>query len=127
MNPSKRKGTAAETAVVEYLRGHGFAHAERRALHGSLDQGDVTGIPGICVEVKNCATYDLPGWMRETEAERWAAGADVGALVVKPRGVGATRVGEWWAVLTLDQLAYLLRAAGYGQPLEPLVPPVPGE
>ena len=39
-NPSKQKGTRAETRVVKYLQGHGIA-ASRRALHGSKDLGDI--------------------------------------------------------------------------------------
>lgn len=39
-NPSKKKGTAAETRVVKYLKEKGL-DAERLALHGSKDEGDV--------------------------------------------------------------------------------------
>ena len=49
-------GTAAESAVVKVLREHGFPHAERRALHGSIDLGDITGTPGLAWEVKGGTT-----------------------------------------------------------------------
>src|SRR5690606_27104000 len=52
MSRSKDIGTRAETAVVRYLRANGFEHAERRALRGRQDAGDITGTPGICWEVK---------------------------------------------------------------------------
>ncbi|NAE18288.1 hypothetical protein, partial [Enterococcus hirae] len=45
-------GTAAETATVRYLRTAGFPHAERRALRGTHDCGDITGTPGLAWEVK---------------------------------------------------------------------------
>ena len=45
MSKAKAKGTAAETALVKYLRDHGFPGAERRAMTGEFDQGDVTGTP----------------------------------------------------------------------------------
>ena len=51
-NRPKAIGTAAETAVVRYLAAHGFPNAERRALHGATDLGDITGTPSLCWEVK---------------------------------------------------------------------------
>lgn len=114
MSASRRKGTSAESAVVAYLQANGWTYAERRALMGSKDKGDVTGVPGLCVEVKSAARICIPEWMRETEAERVNAGADYGFLVVKPRGVGDTRVGKWAALLPLEALVELLHAAGYG-------------
>ncbi len=53
MSKSKQKGTAAETAVVKYLKANGFPKAERRALQGSLDKGDISGIDDVVLEVKD--------------------------------------------------------------------------
>ena len=52
MSRSKDIGTRAEAAVVRYLCANGWANAERRALRGSADWGDVTGTPGLVWEVK---------------------------------------------------------------------------
>jgi hypothetical protein len=114
MSKSRQKGTAAESAVVRFLKGHGWPFAERRALHAALDKGDVTSTPALVWEVKNHRAYKFPEWMRETEEERENAAADYGILVVKPNGIGATRVGDWWCVLPLHALTDLLRDAGYG-------------
>ena len=114
MSKQRQKGTAAETAVVNHLRENGFGGAERRALHGSLDQGDITGTPGVAWEVKNHKRYSIPEWLGETEEETANADADYGVLVVKPVGIGTTRVGEWWAIMPLDDMLNLLRDAGYG-------------
>ena len=141
-------GTAAETAVVKYLRNHGFAGAERRALAGTFDLGDIVGIVGVCVEVKGGKAAESAGdgqvaqWLDETERERVNAGADIGLLVMKRKGVGSENAGRWWAVLRLRDLTsylahddgptpdlsgpvrllladavLLLRALGYGDPL----------
>jgi hypothetical protein len=59
---SKAKGTAAETAVVRAYIAAGAVYAERRALSGVLDRGDVAGVPGIVTEVKNVSRDGLPGW-----------------------------------------------------------------
>jgi hypothetical protein len=110
-NPSKAKGTAAETAVVGYLRKRGWVHAERRALAGNVDKGDIAGVVGVCLEVKNCKSIDLAGWLKEALLEQANAGAHVGAVVAKRRGT--TDPAEWYALLTFGQLCDLLAAAGY--------------
>jgi hypothetical protein len=79
---SKAKGTAAEREVVRYLQ-NWWPAAERRALSGNKDKGDVAGIPGVVVEVKAAATQQLPAWMRETWVEMENAGAVHCMLVVK--------------------------------------------
>lgn len=112
MSKQRAKGTAAETAVVRWLRDHGFPHAERRALHGTNDQGDVTGIGPVVLEVKNHKTLDLAGWIRELETEIDNAKAETGAVIAKKRGT--TDPADWYAVLPMHLLAELLLDAGYG-------------
>ena len=116
MNKSKRKGTLAESAVVDYLR-RTFSMAERRALQGANDRGDVSGIPKVVIEIKNHASYKLPEWIRETKAEQLNDQAEIGILVIKPNGVGVSNVQDWWAVVTLDTMVKLLRDAGYAEGL----------
>ncbi len=83
-NKPKAIGTAAETAVVRYLQANGFPHAERRALRGELDAGDITGCPGICIEVKggeaarSASDGDVAAWMKEVRAETLNADAEIG-------------------------------------------------
>lgn len=116
-NPSKRKGTAAESAVAAYFIRRGWPFAERRALTGSQDKGDLAGIYGVAgaavLEVKNCKTPAIPAWLREAAVEQQNAGASVSAVISKPRGVGYDRVADWHAHLTVRQLCDLLAAAGY--------------
>lgn len=117
MSKAKQKGTAAETAVVRYLNEHGFPTAERRALAGVNDKGDVTGIPGLVIEIKAGARLEIPAWLRETADEIANARADHGILVIKPKGKGEKSVGEWWAIVPLAEMVELLREVGYGDPL----------
>lgn len=104
-------GTAAETAVVRAARRLGFPGAERRALHGSTDLGDVLLCPGAIVEVKGgdaarkASDGQIAAWLGETDRERLNAGAAVGLLVTQRSGIGATNADRWWAHLSLDQLA----------------------
>lgn len=117
MSAARQKGTLAETAFVKYLIAHGFPHAERRALHGTEDKGDITGTVGLAWELKNHKTYNIPAWMKETQVEADNAKADYGLLVVKPNRIGVDNVADWWVVLPARDAVKLLREAGYGDPL----------
>ena len=108
---SKDIGTRAETQVVRFLAANGWPSAERRALHGSLDQGDVTGTPGLVWEVKGgeaakCASDKLiSAWFDEAQVEARNAGADYGFLVVQRRQKNER---DWWAVIGVCDLASLI-------------------
>ena len=108
MSASKRKGTAAERAVVDYLVANGFPYAERRALAGALDKGDVTGIPGVVIEVKNHAALDLAGWLNELMREMDNAKAEFGTVVAKRRGHADP--SQWYAILPFEVWVAMLRA-----------------
>lgn len=82
VNPSKNRGTKAESEVVKYLQGW-WPAAERRALSGNKDKGDVAGIPHVVVEIKAAATQLIGPWQRETLVEMENAGAKRCMLVVK--------------------------------------------
>ena len=107
MSASKRKGTAAETAVVQFLRAAGFTQAERRTLAGAHDRGDIAGIPGVVIEVKNCARQELGAWVAEAETERDNDHASLGAVWHKRRGKG--NPGDWFVTMSGAQFAALLR------------------
>lgn len=111
MSRSKDIGTRAETAVTRYLQASGFPHAERRALRGRQDAGDITGTPGICWEVKArkrpISDTDVAAWLAETETEAAAADAEIGVLVVRRPGVGEAHAGRWWAYMRLGTAAIL--------------------
>lgn len=112
MNRPKIKGTLAESAVVAYLRTVGFAGAERLALQGGKDRGDLTGLGPLVCEVKNCQEYSFSAWLKEAEVERDNAKADFGFVVAKPRLVGTTRTGQWYALMYEGWWHSLLHEAG---------------
>jgi hydrogenase maturation factor len=107
MSKAKQKGTLAETAVADFLK-QTFTAVERRTLSGKNDRGDIAGVPGCVVEVKNQRSYKIHEWMKETEIERLNASAELGVLVIKPNGVGVSKVGEWWAVVSLETITKLI-------------------
>ena len=122
-NPSKDKGTAAETAVVKLAAAMGIP-AKRVALAGAADQGDVWLWPEgdgarVVVEVKDAASrtsknVGLPSWtdLQDfwAEAEREALrvpNCDVTLLVVKRPGKGLDNAADWFAfALTNDLLPW---------------------
>lgn len=139
-------GTRAETAVVRYLRDHGWPHAERRALRGNQDAGDITGTPGVCWSVKagayaaNPSDRQIGEWLDELDKQRLNAGAGWGVLVTRRQRVGDP--GRWWAWIDarliveawggarwdgdpmwlrghLWQAVEILRRAGYGSEVQP--------
>lgn len=106
MSVERARGTRFESEVAAYMRDHGFPNAERRALAGGQDKGDITGIAGLVVEAKSCKRIELAAWMDETHTETVNAKADLGILVIKRRGKGVARS---YCVLELDALCLLLR------------------
>lgn len=111
MSAAKRKGTAAESAVVQALRDAGFTHTERRALNGRLDRGDIAGIPGLVIEVKNCRRTELAAWITEAAIERANDGARY--AVVWHKRSGTTDPLNWYVTMTgLDFLRLLADAVG---------------
>lgn len=112
MNRSKIKGTAAETDVVRFLATVGFPHAERRALKGAQDRGDIAGIPGVAIEVKNCAQTQLAAWLDEAAVERANDKADYGFVWFKRRGKSSP--GSWFVLMDGNQLVRILGELGYG-------------
>ena len=126
-NPSKSKGTLAETALVKYLHALGVDDAKRQPLSGNKDIGDVLSHNGSVVwEVKNYsgpASVGQPSqgqlykWIEQTEVERDNAGVPMGALVVKRKGT--TDVGEWFAYMDHWTLSELLESGVAGGLIEP--------
>ena len=74
MSKSKQKGTAFETATVNYLLEHD-APARREVLHGARDIGDIGGVElagrPLVLECKNYARANrMAQWLAEAVAER---------------------------------------------------------
>jgi hypothetical protein len=128
VNKPKAIGTSAERAVVRALHTLGYPHAERRALAGIHDLGDITGTPGICWEIKggeaakNASDGQINDWLAETEKERQNARADIGVLIVQRRGVGAANAHRWWAYVTSTVVATLADPSSAVYDEAPVVP-----
>lgn len=108
-NPSKQKGTAGETAIVDYLRGQGFNACERRALSGNTDKGDIAGIHDTVIEAKKANKIELSAWLGELAVEMRNANARFGAVWAWRRG--KSNPADWYVVMPGHVFADLLKEA----------------
>jgi hypothetical protein len=107
MSKQRQKGTAFETAVVNWLKEQGL-HAARLPLAGNKDIGDITVEPwSINLEAKNCRQLALSQWVAEADAEATNAGRPV---VVVAKRVGKGDPAESYVVMPLRVLHLLLSA-----------------
>ena len=106
MSRAKQIGTAWETRLVRYLVDAGFAYAERRALAGRADKGDISGVPGVVIECKAARRIELASWVDEMVAEKRNAGAQIGAVIFPRRNHATARA---YVVLELADFVELIR------------------
>jgi hypothetical protein len=106
MSKQRQKGTSAESAVVNYLNDGTFPKVERRSLNGAKDRGDIAGLPGVVIEVKNCATMKLAEWVDEALVEALNDDAEVGVVWHKRKGRG--NPGDWYVSMNGHTFAWLL-------------------
>lgn len=116
MSAAKQKGTRWETRIVEYLREHGFPHAERRTLNGTKDRGDVNAAPGLVIEAKDQQRHSWAAWLDEATEEGRNADAEIAAVWAHRRGRAGA--GEGYVVMDGHTFVRLLRLAGYGDAAE---------
>lgn len=109
---NRRRGHQAERDLARWLRDHGFPHAERAVRTGfrasdrvSTDPGDIDGIPGVVISVKDCAVEQTAKWLDELAVMQAGARAVHGLLVHKRRGHADP--ARWWCWLRLDELVRL--------------------
>lgn len=105
---AKAKGSGAERDVVKYLK-EWFPYVDRRLAGASLDKGDVSGIPGCTIEIKNHATMKLSGWIDELLTEMTNDNAWTGVVVHKKKGKGNPK--DWYATMPVWVWTELLRSA----------------
>lgn len=116
-SPSKRRGTAVEVKVRDYMReALGQPGIDRQPPRGTRDQGDLAGLVAhgfsCVVEVKadrDMRPSDLAEYRRQTIAERENAGADVGILVTWRYQHGAAEAVAHLTLRDLARVATVLR------------------
>ncbi|MEU1037651.1 hypothetical protein [Streptomyces sp. NPDC005907] len=87
-NPSKAKGTAWESLVVNYLRLMHNPAARRNVQMGAKDIGDIDGYYLHALEAKAERTITLADYIVQANREAVHAGQPFGCAVVKRRMKG---------------------------------------
>ncbi len=95
-SPQKRKGHAAELAVVKWLRAWGI-QADRIQAGTHKDKGDISGIPGVVIEVKDRKQHNWGEYFNQLYEQMLNANAFHGVIIVKR--AGQTDVADWMAVM----------------------------
>lgn len=113
-NKPKAIGTFAETATRNVLLPY-FPDADRGALSGNEDRGDIRHCKQFIFEVKGgkqcrepIGPQQLNEWMEEARIEAKHEGVRFGVLVTQRSGYGAPRAGFWWAYLPAEDFATLV-------------------
>jgi len=121
---AKAAGARFERLVADYLAEElDDDRIDRAPKAGAKDKGDIANVRmgdhKIVIECKDVARTDLPKWIREAQVEAENAGALLGIVVHKRRGVASP--AQQWATMTLGDLAALLK--GYQWPPFPATSP----
>jgi Holliday junction resolvase len=95
-SPQKRKGHAAELAVVKWLRKYGIK-ADRIQAGTHADKGDISGLFGVVIEVKDRKAHSWHGYFEQLRTQMRNADAYTGVIIAKRPGI--TDVNEWMAVM----------------------------
>lgn len=101
---SRRKGTAAETAVEKFLRASGIT-ARRNPLKGAKDIGDIW-TPNVVVSVKDDAHHRIGEWLRDAEEQAANEGEGYSFVVVVKERRGPKQSGsveDWWVITRLRE------------------------
>lgn len=109
----KRRGRDTELIAARFLAENGWPYAMPTGAGAS--GADITGTPGLGWEVKARTGFDPMANLRQAARN---AGDNLPLVLLRPNGVGPAQIGDWPAFTTLGHMVVILRAAGYGDPLE---------
>lgn len=102
----KARGRRTEKVLALYYnRWWPFAEATGAGRSGV----DVTGMPGLAIEVKARRAFEPVAWLKQAETR-----SGVPFVVFRPNGMGEQSVGKWGVLMTVEHHTQLLIDAGYG-------------
>ena len=111
----KHRGYRSQKVVAERFR-RIFPNAEPTGAGRS--GADVLATPGVDIEVAARRGFPVVEKMKQIAARAKSNHTDngplLGIVVLRPDGMGETTVGDWPAIVRLDDLIDLLKEAGYG-------------
>jgi hypothetical protein len=106
VSKQRQRGTAFETATVNYLHEQGFPDVARTGS-AAYGDGDLIGLPGIVIENKDWARLDLSGWLTQaTKSAERRGQNEIPIVVHKRRG---KNVSQAYCTLSLESLVRLIK------------------
>lgn len=116
-NSAKTKGDRFERAVLWAAQRAGFPNARRTRAGYERDSGDIHLVrtrsgPEVIVQCKDVVTPNWTEWLEQMDAQEEESGAKWSFLAWKRRRPGKSPL--ILAVMPLDSMLALYRAAGYG-------------
>jgi hypothetical protein len=112
----KHRGYRSQKVVAQWFVDHGWPFAESTGAGRS--GSDITGVPGLMVEVKARRAFSPLAWLRQTVKEAETHGG-LPFVVFRCDGQGEANVGEWGVLMSLADHTRLLHEAGYGSVADP--------
>lgn len=106
-NWRKERGRATEHHVARWFRAHGWDYAQ--PVGASRQGADITGMPGLAIEVKATKTLTPLAWLRAA-----ASRPGLPLVVARMDGQGPETMDGWIVLMRLDVATRLLHGAGYG-------------
>lgn len=111
----KHRGYETQRLAADHLRPY-FPHVEPAGA--GRPGSDLTGTVGIDWEIKARRGLVISELMNQLDAR--AKDGVLGVGLIRPDGMGPASIGRWPFIVCFDDGIALLRAAGYGMPVEEL-------
>lgn len=116
----KVRAHETESAVAAWFKMNGWPYAE--PVGAGRMGTDVTGMPGLLVEVKARRDFRPVEWLKQHPPmadpdgfrEAWKQEPPLLFVVWRPDGMGPALVASYGVMMRLDDFTGLLREAGYG-------------
>ena len=110
---AKAAGARFERTMADYFKAQLSEFIDRRVKTGAKDKGDLVNVRAhgqeVVVELKDCAKFDIGGWINEADVERGNADALAGLVIFKRRGT--TDPGDMYALMTVRDLLAIWQGA----------------
>ena len=103
----KHRGFRTQRVVAQHLAARGWPFAESTGAGRS--GSDITGVPGLAIEVKARADFNPMAWVRQA-----CLNDGLPLVTFRPNGMGEATVATWPVIIRMNDLIDLLHQAGYG-------------
>ena len=90
----KHRGYKTQKIVADHLAARGWPFAESAGAGRS--GSDITGVPGLAIEVKARADFSPMAWVRQASLND-----GLPMVTFRPNGMGEASVGTWPVILRL--------------------------